>query len=50
MTEGFGEAIIPLVENQPFIKAMNLELGYRHSDYSTSGGVESRVDSRCSSS
>lgn len=39
--EVFGEAIIPLVEDQPFFQSVNLELGYRSSDYSTSGSVES---------
>lgn len=39
--EYFGEAIIPLVEDMAFAKAINLELGYRTSDYSSSGSVES---------
>lgn len=39
--EYFGEAIIPLVENAPFADSINVELGYRTSDYSTSGKVES---------
>ncbi len=41
VTEGFGEAIIPIVENRPLMQAINLELGFRHSDYSTSGGTDS---------
>lgn len=41
VSEYFGEAIIPVVEDMPFAKSVNVELGYRHSDYSTSGGVES---------
>lgn len=41
VSEYFGEAIIPVVEDMPFAKSINVELGYRHSDYSTSGGVES---------
>lgn len=39
--EAFGEAIIPLVENAPLAESINLELGYRASDYSTSGSTES---------
>lgn len=39
--EFFGEAIIPVVENAPFAESVNVELGYRTSDYSTSGNVES---------
>ncbi len=41
VSEIFGETIIPLVEDQPFAKSINLELGYRTSDYSTSGTVAS---------
>ncbi len=39
--EVYSEALVPLIENAPFAKALNLELGYRRSDYSTSGSVES---------
>lgn len=39
--EFFGEALVPLVEDAPFADSINLELGYRTSDYSTSGRVES---------
>ncbi len=41
VSEYFGEAIIPVVEDMPFAKSINLELGYRTSDYSSSGSVES---------
>ena len=41
VSEYFGEAIIPVVENAPFAESINVELGYRTSDYSTSGNVES---------
>ncbi len=41
VSEVFGETIIPLVEDMAFAKSINLELGYRTSDYSTSGNVES---------
>ena len=36
--EFFGEANIPLLSNAPFAQALNLDLAYRYSDYSTSGG------------
>ncbi|MDP3491623.1 MAG: TonB-dependent receptor [Hyphomonadaceae bacterium] len=39
--EYFAEAIIPVIENAPFADSLNVELGYRTSDYSTSGKVES---------
>ena len=39
--EFFGEAIVPVVEGAPFAESINVELGYRTSDYSTSGNVES---------
>ncbi len=39
--EAFGEALVPLVEDAPFAESLNLELGYRTSDYSSSGRVES---------
>lgn len=41
VTEYFGEAIIPVIDNAPFADSVNVELGYRTSDYSTSGTVES---------
>lgn len=39
--EGYVESLVPLVTDKPFVQSLNLELGYRRSDYSTSGGVES---------
>lgn len=39
--EFFGEAIIPVIEDMPFAQSVNVELGLRTSDYSTSGNVES---------
>ena len=39
--EFFAEGLVPIVENAPFADFINLELGYRTSDYSTSGEVES---------
>ena len=41
MQEFFGEAVVPLVEDAALAKSINLELGDRTSDYSTSGNVES---------
>ena len=35
--ELFGEAIIPLVTDHPLFKTLNVELGYRFSDYNPTG-------------
>ncbi|HEX7947038.1 MAG TPA: TonB-dependent receptor [Phenylobacterium sp.] len=35
--EGFAEARVPLIEDQPFFHRLQLELGYRYSDYSSIG-------------
>lgn len=35
--EVFGEAILPILADQPFAQAFDLELGYRYSDYDPSG-------------
>ena len=37
VVEGYIEAIAPLAQDLPFVKSLNLELGARLSDYSTSG-------------
>lgn len=37
--EVYIEAKIPIVQDRPFIHALDLEGGYRYSDYSTAGGV-----------
>ena len=39
VTEFYGELLVPLLSNLPFFKALNLELGYRISDYSSIGSV-----------
>ncbi len=39
--EEFIEALVPLVEDAPFAKSINLELGFRNSDYTTSGVTHS---------
>ena len=36
--DGFGEVVIPLIENRPFFESLVLEAGARYSDYSTAGG------------
>ena len=36
--EVFGELIVPLIEDVPFIKNLTVEAGIRYSDYSTTGG------------
>lgn len=38
--EAYAEALVPVVSDKPFARSINLELGYRRSDYSTSGTVE----------
>lgn len=38
--EVYGELLIPLLRDLPLINQLELELGGRYSDYSTSGGVE----------
>jgi iron complex outermembrane receptor protein len=37
--EAFIELLLPLVQGQPFAQELNLEAGYRYSDYSTVGDV-----------
>lgn len=37
--EIFGELLIPLVHDTPLIHELNVELGYRYSDYSISGSA-----------
>jgi outer membrane receptor protein involved in Fe transport len=38
--EIYGELLIPIVSDLPFVEQFNLELGGRYSDWNTSGGVE----------
>ena len=40
VTEFFGEALIPLLRDLPFVEELNLTLAGRVSDYSTVGNVE----------
>ncbi len=37
--ELYGEVLVPVLKSLPFAEALNLELGYRISDYSTVGSV-----------
>lgn len=37
--ELYGELLVPVLKDLPFIKSLDLNLGYRFSDYSTVGGV-----------
>ncbi len=37
--EVYGEMLLPLLEGKPGAKHLNLELGYRYSDYDLQGGV-----------
>lgn len=41
VTEFYLESGIPLIQGQDFIQNLALELGYRYSNYNTSGGVNS---------
>jgi iron complex outermembrane receptor protein len=35
LKEVFGEAFVPLIKDLPFVRALNLELGYRHTEFTT---------------
>jgi outer membrane receptor protein involved in Fe transport len=35
--EGFAEAILPILNDKPFFNKLDLEVGYRYSDYSSTG-------------
>lgn len=37
--ELFGEVVVPLVQDADFAQALTMELAYRYSDYSTTGGA-----------
>lgn len=38
--EVYGELLVPIVKDLPFVEEFNLDLGYRYSDYSSVGGVQ----------
>ena len=37
LTEGYVEAVVPLLSDLPFFQNLNLELGYRYSEFETGG-------------
>lgn len=39
VTEEYGELLLPLLRDKPFVHALELELGARYSHYDTTGGV-----------
>ena len=39
-TEVFAEVLVPLLKDLPFIQSLEMEFGYRYSDYSSVGGVQ----------
>jgi outer membrane receptor protein involved in Fe transport len=39
VTEGFAELLVPVLKDVPFFKHLNVELGYRYSDYKYAGPV-----------
>lgn len=38
--EAFGELLVPIVRDLPFVEELNIGLGYRYSDYDLTGGIE----------
>ncbi len=38
--EAYGEALVPILADLPAVQELNLELGFRYSDYNTAGEVE----------
>ncbi|MDE8654480.1 TonB-dependent receptor plug domain-containing protein [Novosphingobium album (ex Liu et al. 2023)] len=40
VTEFYGEVVVPVLKDIPFIKSLEVEGAYRYSDYSTFGGTE----------
>jgi iron complex outermembrane recepter protein len=39
VTEGYAELLAPLLKDLPAVKSFNVDVGYRYSDYSSAGGV-----------
>ncbi|WP_176943543.1 TonB-dependent receptor domain-containing protein [Sphingomonas sp. YR710] len=37
--EIYGELLVPIMKDMPFVHSLDLDLGYRYSDYNLSGGV-----------
>ena len=40
VAEIYGELLVPLVRDVPGVQSLDLELGYRYSDYDAAGGVD----------
>jgi outer membrane receptor protein involved in Fe transport len=40
VSEAYGELLLPLVSGKPGARHLNLELGYRYSDYNFQGGID----------
>jgi outer membrane receptor protein involved in Fe transport len=40
VSEIYGELLLPLLQGKPGVQHLNLELGYRYSDYDLQGGVD----------
>jgi iron complex outermembrane receptor protein len=38
--EIYGELLLPLLDDKPGVRHLNLELGYRYSDYDLQGGID----------
>lgn len=38
--EVYGELLVPVLSDAPFVKRLSLDAAFRYSDYNTSGGVE----------
>jgi hypothetical protein len=45
--EIYGEVLLPLLEDIPLVRHLNVELGYRYSDYEWQGGVDTYKASCC---
>ena len=39
VSELYGELLVPVLKDLPFVESLNLDLGGRYSDYSTVGGI-----------
>lgn len=40
LTEGYVEALIPLLSDLPFVQSLNIEAGYRYSEFTSGGSVQ----------
>ncbi|MBT2188339.1 TonB-dependent receptor domain-containing protein [Sphingobium nicotianae] len=39
VSEFYAEILVPVLKDLPFVKSLDLDAGYRHSNYNTAGGV-----------